>query len=235
MKMAEEIPREKWPPFPEKTHVEFIYEDNNDANTERSTYYWAGIGTYPDEETWYGVDMVITGDDIENDNPDYNYVRLTPHVILKSNGDYIAIVLEATDSEDELEFWTYRRYNENPQWQFEGYVDKDTAYQYIIYFDSADDYYITYRSYPSGTLYQVRSGDMGGRESEIQCFLEHYIATGSPGEHDNSLWERFVLLDSDGSGEWWNQDPNEIENYPLEEYTWLMMGYYRDMVTASFY
>jgi len=211
---AVEIPREMWPAIPPPTST--FYFGNREPG-ERSGYYRAGIQTYSVTETWYGFRMAINGGAIENSNPDTNKVRLTPHVCLKSSSDYIAVVLEATDDEDLLEFWTYWNNDPVDKMQLEGWVDIDSDYEYSLFIDGDNDFSILYRTLPSGNWVTVRLGTMNSRTSYVQAFLEHYIPSGSPGEHGNSYWDDFVLYESDGSGEWWDHQPDDFDDYPVEE------------------
>ena len=231
---AVEIPREEWPPIPAPTRPDLLGKQH-EIEREGPEYYQAGIRTNFITETWYGLRCVINGGEIENDNWSTNFVRLTPHVCPKTSSDYIAVVLDATDDEDELILWTFEEEDGSPYYEYEGTIDKDSDYEYSMFIDSNNDYEIYYRSYPSGTWTLIREGSLDAKASQVSAFLEHAINSGDPGEHGVSYWESFVLYESDGSGEWWDHGPSNFDDEPVLHDTWLESGWNRIMQTWSEY
>ena len=219
---AKEIPRDQWPPIPARTRPELIGEEA--AAKSRSGTYQSGIQTRS-SETWYGMRVRIKGEDIDNDDPDVNYVRLTPHVLYKYSYsyDYIAIALEATDSATQLELWTYHKLG-SPSYRYYGTVSISSYYEYSMFIDEDEDFEIYYRSYPSGSWQLIRSGSLSWRVSTCSPFLEHIIYSGSPGEHGDSYWRDIVLYDTDGDGYNWTQSYSGFDNYPLDYDTWVSSG-----------
>ena len=131
-----EIPRELWPPFPEKTHPEL---NGKEADGVLGTYYQAGIRTDYSTETWYGQRVVIKVGNVENSDEDTHQIFLTPHVTLKSSSDYIAVVSKV--KEDHVEFWTFHAYEDPGEWwEYEGNVNKNSQYEYSLYIDSNNNY-----------------------------------------------------------------------------------------------
>jgi len=225
-------PREEWPEIPSPTHPDSFEESEAVRDL---TIYRAGIKTNP-AETWAGYKVTISGNTIANDDPSNKNVYLAPHLVLKDLSDYLAVILKKTDGDGVLELWTLH-YGALFKWNYHTTISQSSYYDFLTIIRANRSFQIYYRTYPSGSWVQLRSGSMGSRESSVEFFLEHQVPSGtSLTEHGYSYWEQMTLYDLNEQGTWWTQTPSAIgPNYPLNQYNWLVSGYDRHMRTWSQY
>lgn len=225
-------PQKDWPEIPALPHPDSFKE----SEASRSlVVYRAGIKTNP-AETWAGYKVTLSGNEIANDDPSNKNVYLAPHLVLKDLSDYLAVVLKKTDDDGVLELWTLH-YGTLFKWNYHTTISQSSYYDFLTIIRPNRSFQIYYRTYPSGSWVQLRSGNIGSQESSVEFFLEHQVPSGvSATEHGYSYWEQMTLYDLDEQGYWWTQTPSVIgPDYPLHQYNWLVSGYNRHMQTWSQY
>ncbi len=230
-------PQKEWPDIPSLTHPDVsVSVAIQETESARSlSIYRAGIKTSP-AETWAGYKVTINGNAIANDDPDEKNVYLTPHLVLKDGSDYLAVVLKKTATQGVLELWTLH-YGSLLKWNYHTIISQTSYYDFLTIIRPDMDFQIFYRSYPSGSWTQLRSGRMSSQAASVEFFLEHQVPAGdSVTEHGYSYWKLMTLYDNDEEGSWWTQTPSAVgPNYPLDRYSWLVSGYDRNMRTWSEY
>ncbi len=232
-------PRDKWPEIPAPPSGGLMNLGDSEPKYPQSRqdmdYYQAGIQT--EDNVFCGLQVEIFGGFIDNDDPEDEFVRLTPH-LAADNDDYIAIVLDKRDEQYELELWTFD-VNADPEDQYEYHTSIVTYayYEFSIYVAENNQYYIHYKPYGQNWVL-IRTGYMQSRATFAVKFLEHAIPEdGECTEHSSSWWRNMELRTLDNYWIWWDDEvdtdpyvltiPPNLDNPLQEEHdisgdSWLM-------------